>query len=130
MLERANVPALPADDAPLHVVGRKLDERHRRLRRGACGDALKRVRNEVAGSPPGLLAVVGLDLPHPSRKLVPYFLLGLVEDSPLRFLRRHAGDALELFPVRLPCLAQLLLELLQVGFTVADALRAPRELCQ
>ena len=33
VLERADVPALPADDAALHVVGRELDERDGRLGR-------------------------------------------------------------------------------------------------
>ena len=55
VLQRADVAALAADDTALHVVGRELDHRDRRLRRMAGGDALEGVGDERcarAASPP------------------------------------------------------------------------------
>src|SRR5436190_1508551 len=54
VLERADVAALPPDDPALHVVGGKLDDRHRRFGGVAGRDTLQRVGDEVPGTSPRL----------------------------------------------------------------------------
>ena len=98
----ADVAALPADDAALHVVGGQLDERHGRLGGGARGDALQRVGDEVARAPLRLRRGLFLHLPHAARELVAHLLLRLVEDPLLRLTARHAGDPLELAALARP----------------------------
>ena len=70
VLERADVPALAADDAALHVVARELDDGDRGLRRMACGDALQSVRNERAGPAARVGPCLLLHLAHGARELV------------------------------------------------------------
>ena len=68
VLERADVPPLPTDDPPLHVIAGELDERDRGLRRVARRHPLQRVGDEVPGTPLRLGAGLFLDLAHPARR--------------------------------------------------------------
>ena len=64
VLEGADVAALAADDAALHVVGRQLDDRDRRLGRVAGGQPLHDDREDVAHAPVGVALGLLLDLAH------------------------------------------------------------------
>ena len=96
VLERADVASLAADDPPLHVVGRELDQRRRRLRCVARGNALERVGDEVPGASLRLGLRLLVELAHPACEVVADELLGLLEEARLRLVHGHAGDALEL----------------------------------
>ena len=130
VLERPDVPALAADDPPLHVVARELDHRHRRLGGVARGDALERVGDERARTPPRLAAGLLLHLPHRPRELVPDEVLRALEHGRLRLAERHPGDPLQLLDRLVAARLQLVLELLQVHLAVADTLLPPRHLDQ
>ena len=80
VLERTDVAALATDDAPLHVVGRQLDERDGRLGRVARGDPLERVRDEVARPLLRVRLRLLLDLAHHPRHLVTHELLAATEE--------------------------------------------------
>src|SRR5581483_3589536 len=122
VLECADVPTLAADDPALHVVGGKLDERDRGLRRVARRDALERVGDEVPRAPPRLALRLLLELAHAPRELVPDELLGPVQDLSLRLVDRHPRDPLELVELALLRRLQLLLEAARVQLAIADAL--------
>ena len=91
VLQRADVAALAADDPALHVVGRELDDRHRRLGGVAGGQALHAHRQDVAHAALGLALGLLLDLADPPRGVVPGLLLDLLEQQLLGPGRRHAG---------------------------------------
>ena len=120
--------ALAADDPPLHVVGRELDQRGRRLCGVARGHALKRVGHEVQGATLRLRLRLLVELADTARELVAHQLLGLLEEPRLRLVHGHAGDALELLELTLLRLLEVVLELLDVHLAVGDALLAAREL--
>ena len=71
VLERADVPTLAPDDATLHVVARKLDHGHRRLRGVARSHALERVGHQRPGPTACLAAGLLLHLAHRAGELVP-----------------------------------------------------------
>src|SRR5205814_8280642 len=122
VLERTDVPALPADDAPLHVVGRKLDHRHRRLRGMARGHALQRIGHEVPRPPLRLGACLVLEHADATREVVPCELFAALEQVRLRVLQRHAGDPLELLLLRRLRLLELVLELAEMRLPVGEPL--------
>ena len=64
VLERADVAALAADDAALHVVGRELHDRDGRLGGVAGGEALHHDGEDVAHAPVGVALGLLLDLAH------------------------------------------------------------------
>ena len=130
VLERADVPALAADDPALHVVGRKLDERHRRLGGRARRNPLQRIGDEVPRTPLRLGRGLLLELADPPGKLVAHLLLRRREDPLPRLAGRHAGDPLELGAVAQLQLLHLLLQLPEVHLTVGDTLLAPGQLRQ
>ena len=96
VLERADVATFAADDPALHVVGRQLDDGHRRLGGMARRHALERVGDQVARAPAGLRLRLLLELADAPRELVPDELLRAGEDLGLRLADRQARDALEL----------------------------------
>ena len=128
VLEGADVAALAADDAALHVVGRHLDHRHGRLGRVARGRALDADRDDVADPPVGLLLGLVLDLADELGHVVAGGLLGLAEEQLAGLGRRQRGQALERADLLLPRRLELLLEGADVGVTVVEALLAPGEL--
>ena len=70
VLERADVPALAADDPPLEIVRGELDDGDRRLCGMAGGDALERVGDERPRAPARVRASLLLHLPHLAGELV------------------------------------------------------------
>jgi len=112
----------------LRPSGRKLDERHGRLRRRARGDALQRIGDEVARAPLRLGRGFLLHLADAAGELVAHLLLRVVEYPLPRLAARHAGDPLELAAVRVLQLLHVLLQLAEVNLAVGDALLAPNEL--
>ena len=124
MLERADVAALAADDAALHVVGRELDDGDRRLGGVARGDALQGVGDEVACAPLRLRPRLLLEHPHAAAEVVADELLASLEQMRLRLLLRHAGDALQRRLLVVLRLLQLLLQLAEVRLAVGHALLA------
>ena len=130
VLERADVPALAADDAALEVVRSELDDRHRRLGRVARGDALERVGDERAGAPPRVGSCLLLHLPHLAGELVADEVLRAFEQLLARLVDGQARDLLERgegLPLRV---AELVLERLDVHLAIAEPLLPPLELGQ
>ncbi len=122
VLERPDVAAFTADDPPLQVVGRELDDGDRRLGRVAGGDPLQRVRDQRSRAPPRITARLFLHLPDLACELVPDEILRALEDLLARLLRGQTGDLLQRSQ-RLPMgLAQLLLQRLHVHLAVAETL--------
>ena len=128
MFERADVAALPPDDAPFHVVRLELDERDGRLRGCARRDPLQGVGDEVPRPALCLGLSFLLHLPHPSGELVPHLLLRIGQDPLPRLPHRHARDSFELHPLAVPELLHLVLQLAQVDLAVGDTLFAPGQL--
>ena len=94
VLEGADVAALTADDPALHVVGRELDDRHRRLGGVARRDALQRVRDERPCAPARIGPRLLLHLAHAARELVANEILRALEHLLPCLAERHAGDPL------------------------------------
>src|SRR5215210_2942067 len=130
MFQRADVPALPADDPALHVVARQLDERNGRFRSVARGDALERVRDEVPRAPLRLGARLFVELPDAAGEVVADQLLRALKEVGLRVGLRHARNPLQLAVLKLLRLLQLLVQLLRGDLAVVHALLAAPELRQ
>ena len=108
VLEGADVAALAADDAALHVVGGELDDGHRRLRRVAGGHALHDDGEDVADAAVGVALGLLLDLAHLARALVADLVLELLRSRIcLACEALRPGDALELAHVALAQLDDL-----------------------
>ena len=75
VLERADVAALAADDAALHVVGGQVHDRDGGLGDVVGGGALDAQREDVAGAPVGLPARLLIDLPDELGHLVARLVL-------------------------------------------------------
>ena len=96
-LERADVAPLAADDAPLQVVARQVDDRDRGLDGVLGGAALDGLGDVLLGAVAG-----GLSRASASSRLtqvrgvVPRVALDLLEQQLLGLVRGQAGDALEL----------------------------------
>src|SRR5262249_45686863 len=95
-LEGTDVPALPADDPALHVIGRQLDQRDGGLGRVARGDALQGIRDEVARASLRLVSRFLLELTDLAGEVVADQLLGASPELVLRLVDREVRDALEL----------------------------------
>ena len=94
-LQGADVAALAADDAALHLVigqGYHRDGGFRHMVRGA---ALDGQGEDLLGPLVGLLLELGLDLPHLHGRLVGHFLGQLADQVVLGLLGGEAGDALQ-----------------------------------
>ena len=128
VLEGANVTALLADDASLHVVRGELHDRHRRLGGVARRHPLECVGDEVAGTAPGLGLGLLLHLANTARQLVPNSLFRARHDLGLGLAARHAGDTLELLQLLVLRALELLLKLLHVCLAVGHTLIPSLEL--
>ncbi len=128
VLERADVPALTADDAALHVVGRELDDRHRRLGGVAGGDALERIGDQRSRAAPRLGPCLLLLLADAARELVADQVLRALEQVVLRLRDRQPGDVLELCHRLVLGRLELFLELLDMRLPVGEALLAALDL--
>ena len=95
-LERADVPALTADDASLEIVARQIDNRDGRLDRVLGGRALDGFGDVVLGAVDGRLAGLGVEPLQQVRGIVTRLAFDLLEQQFLGFVRREACDALQL----------------------------------
>jgi hypothetical protein len=75
ILQSADVAPFPSDDAALHVVRGKLDDRDGGLCRVACGNPLECVRDQIPRAPLGLGPRFLFHLPHHASHLVTHELL-------------------------------------------------------
>ena len=128
VLERADVAAFPADDAPLEVVGRELDDGHGRLCRVTRRDTLEGVRDERACPPSRVRPRLLLHLPHVAGELVAYEVLRPLEQLLFRLVGGQPGDTLERRELFLLALLQLLLQRLDVHLAVTEPLIPALEL--
>ena len=94
-LEGADVAALAADDAALHLVVGQGHHGYRRLRRVVGGAALDGDRDDFTGVLIGLLLVAGLDLLDLHGLLVGDLGFDVLEQIGLGVLLAQAGDALQ-----------------------------------
>ena len=135
-LEGADVAALAADDAPLHVVAGQVHDRDRRLGDVVGGVALDREADDLAGLALGV-ALGGLaDLGDAAGGLGLGLVLDVGHQAGARLVRAHPGDALELHGLladqlvelavaqldRRLALAQLVLDALEVALLLLDQL--------
>ncbi len=129
-LERADVPALAADDPALHVLARQREDGHGRLARLLGRDPLDRDRDDLASAFLALLARPLLDLAHGPHGLA----LGVVDHlRPERLpglLGRHLRDLLEPPAVLLGRVLELLPHHLELPVPVVQLLRPPVELVE
>jgi hypothetical protein len=108
----------------LHVVGRELDQRRRRLRGVARGHALQGVGDEISRAALCLRLGFLVELADAPCEVVANELLGLFEQARLGLVDGHPGDPLQFFELALLRLFEVVLELLDVHLTVGDALLA------
>ena len=100
-LERADVASFAADDAPLQVVARQIDDRDRGFDGGVGGAALDGVGDDVLRAGGGGLAGFRLEALDQVRGVAPRVPLDLLEQQLARFVRAQARDALQLaLPLR------------------------------
>ena len=130
MLEGTDVPALPADDPPLHVVRRKLDHSHRRLRGVARGDPLQRIRDEIPCAALRVGASFVLEHPDAPCELVPGLFLTALDNQRSRFRLGQAGHALELGHMGVLRVLELLLKAPDVLLAVGEPLITAGELAE
>ena len=126
VLEGADVAALAADDAALHVVGGQLDDGHGRLGRVAGGEALHDDGEDVAHAAVGVALGLLLDLAHEAGGVVADLVLELLEQELLGLRGGEAGHALELADVALVRLGGLLQSLLEAAPRARRARRCGR----
>ncbi len=125
LFERADVPALTADDAALHLVRRQLHQASGRFARVLGGQPSGRDGQDVAGPPVALALGLVLDLADLQRSLVLRLLLDIGEEHLLRLRGAQARDALQLKALDPLGLLQLLVLLGYVAFAVLQRLHAP-----
>jgi hypothetical protein len=113
MLEGADVAALAADDAALHVVGGELDDGDRGLGGVPRGQPLHHDGEDVAHAPLGVALGLALDLAQPAGGVVAGLVLHLLEEDLLGLRGRQAGRPLELAHLLVLRGAQLRLARLQ-----------------
>ena len=106
-LQGADVAALAADDPPLHVVRRQVDDRDRRFDDVLGGRALDGVGQDLPGRDGGLFAGLLLDPADGADGLQAGLLLDLLDQHGLGFFLGHAGDPLELLDALLDGLGDL-----------------------
>lgn len=94
-LQRADVAALAADDAALHLVIGQGNHRDGGFGHMVGGAALNGQGQDLLGAGVGLLLELGLDLPHLHGRLMGDLLGKLVDEVVLGLLGGEAGDALQ-----------------------------------
>ncbi len=125
-----DVPALPADDPALHLVGGERHHRHRNFRGVVRGGPLDGQGQDLPGPALGLLPGLPLDLADAGEGVLPHVRLDLLEELLAGLLRGQAGDALEGLPLLadergdlLGSLGQFLLLLLDRALTTLELVR-------
>ncbi len=94
-LERADVAAVAADDAPLHVVIGERHDGHRGLGNHFRGEPLDGGREDPTGAPVGLFPGLDLEIPHQDHGLAACLVLHLLEQFRLGGTGVEAGDTFE-----------------------------------
>ena len=94
--ERADVAPLAADDAPLEVVARQIDDRDGGLDGVLGGAALDGLGDVLLGAVDGRLARFGVEPLEQVGRVVPRVGFDLLEQQLLGFVGGQAGDAFEL----------------------------------
>ena len=128
VLQRADVAALAADDAALHVVGRQLHDGDGRLGGVAAGEALHRDGEDRAHAALGVALGLLLDLAHVARALVADLVGDLGHEPLLGLARAQAGDLLQRRLVLAPAAGELLALGLQRARLVVELAGAAVEL--
>ena len=100
LLERADVAALAADDAPLQIVARQIDDRHGRFDGVLGGAALNGFGDVLARLRAGLLARLGVEALDQIRRVAPRVGLDVLQQQVLGLFGRQAGQPLELVLLR------------------------------
>ena len=135
-LERADVPSFAADDPPLHVLARQREDADARLRRLLGRDPLDGDRHDLPGTFLALLPGTLLDLTHLGHRAALRFVDHLRGEQVPGLVRGHPRDALQLRPVLLgrllellPNEGQLVLALLQLLGPSVHPLTPVTEVC-
>src|SRR6266542_4022734 len=113
-LEGADVPALTADDPPLHVIARKRHDGHGVLGGVFGGVPLQRHRDDLASAGVSGLPRLLLEVVHLAIRDVAHLVLDALQEEPTRFVHRKARHPGELGPL----LALQLDDLLALGFKI------------
>ena len=95
-LERADVASFAADDAPLQVVAREIDDRHRRFDRVLGRTALDGVGDDLLRALSGGFARLGLEPLDQVGGVAPRIRFDLPEQELARFVRGEPRDPLQL----------------------------------
>ena len=119
-LERADVPAFPADDAALHLVRREMHDGDRVLRGVVGGDALDCRDDHLPGALLRLVARLALDDPGEPDGVGLGLDLDSFEELRLRLLGGHVRDPLERFDLLVSSALQLVARLLEVPLPVEE----------
>ena len=122
VLERADVPTLAADDPPLEIVRRELDDGHGRLGRVTGRDALERVGDESTCAAASVRSRLLLHLPHLAGELVSHEVLRALDELLACLVHRQTRDLLERSERIALRVAELLLESLDVNLAIAEPL--------
>ena len=123
-LQGADVAALAADDAALHVVVGQVDHADGAFGHMVGGAFLNRQGDDVTGFLLALLAGARLDLAHHGGSVVVGVLLNAADQHLAGLILRHAGDALHLGHLPLLVVFNFLPHLLQFVLLFAQRLLA------
>ena len=115
LLEGADVAALAADDAALHVVAGDVHDRHGRLGGVVGSDALDGDADDVAGLLVGLFASTHLGLTDERDGFALHVVLDAAHELGACLVGGHAGEGLEADALGLDHLLELLLALLDLA---------------
>jgi len=130
VLQRADVPALAADHAPLHVVARELHDGHGRLRRVGGGKPAHADGKDVAHAALGLELGLLVDLAQDLGRVVAGLVLDLLEEHLLGLRGAESGDALELAQVLALALLEQLALVVELAVAVVEPVVAATQLGQ
>ena len=122
-LDGADVAALAADDAALHLVVRQRHDRHGHFAGMVGGAALDGGGDDLAGAGIGLILVLGLDLLDHECLLMHDVVLQAVDEEGLGLLDRIAGDLLEQLHLGLFELIDLILLGVDRGDLLVEGIR-------
>ena len=121
-LQCADVAPLAADDAPLQIVGRQLDDRDRRFDDRVGGQALDRHADQAARLLRGLLGRFFLDAADQARRLDARVVLDGLDEVAPRVHGGQSGDLLQALPLLLDDPLRLALRLFDLLLGLGDGL--------
>ena len=121
-LQGPNVPSLPSDDPPLHLVGRKVDDGDCRFDHILGGTALNSGGHDLSGQQVLPFLVILLHLPEKLGHIGLAVLFDFLKDYLSRLLGGEAGDSLQLAFLLKDDLLLLLLQLIYLSLLRLDLL--------